>query len=375
MSFRSLLSHQTTESTLPLKGPLQPLESGYKSLTLESTVMKLLTLPSTHRYELSVRQQPLAARAHGFGERYRRMIDPPPIVQLTLIDFDPTSDLDASELRYPFNVVHCTLVSPNSSETDVTAITDPCTQRTSRYLMGTLVASPFISSDPEFQLTASVKGPNASNCISCFFVFPDLSCCTPGYYKLHFGLVHLDSEVTPLGEREIVSCVTSNVFQVFSARDFPGIRASTPLTRGLKKMGVMVRVKRRDERHDRSFRDSEGQGKVGESEDSQRDKGSGDSPERQGRKRKEMVTPIYNLNRRGTATLWSQDPPRSICTQVWHLNFGHSVSVMKVAVHHLGAKNTFVITVAFIYCESRRVPQTQRDVSAVVIGGSCPEIL
>ena len=55
----------------------------------------------TDRYLLTMRQQPIAARACGFGERDRRVIDPPPIVQLSLRDFNPKSSADIAELRWP----------------------------------------------------------------------------------------------------------------------------------------------------------------------------------------------------------------------------------------------------------------------------------
>lgn len=36
------------------------------------------------KYRLNIRQQPVAARSCGFGERDRRVIDPPPIVELLI---------------------------------------------------------------------------------------------------------------------------------------------------------------------------------------------------------------------------------------------------------------------------------------------------
>ncbi|KAI9879926.1 MAG: hypothetical protein M1830_006408 [Pleopsidium flavum] len=243
---------------------------------------------SASRYKLTVRQQPLAARACGFGERDRRVIDPPPIVQLTLADFDVNSPMDISELRYPFNVVHCTLLSSSSPSTDVTAITDPSSHRTTRRLMGTLVASPFVGGDPDAQPSSSSTDPNSnkpSQPLSCFFIFPDLSCRTPGPYRLHFTLMRLGSEITLLGGRtQIVSSATSEVFQVFSAKDFPGMRASTGLTRGLKKLGAGVSVKKGNGGNGKGSKDGNYQENEGSSEENDdRDEESGD--EAKGRER------------------------------------------------------------------------------------------
>ncbi|SPJ87908.1 uncharacterized protein FTOL_12377 [Fusarium torulosum] len=46
-------------------------------------------------YCLKICQQPVAARSCGFGEKDRRVIDPPPITQLTIKGPDPTEkDID-----------------------------------------------------------------------------------------------------------------------------------------------------------------------------------------------------------------------------------------------------------------------------------------
>lgn len=211
---------------------------------------------STDRYNLTIRQQPLAARACGFGERDRRVIDPPPIVQLSLTDFDPLSTTDVSELRWPFNVVHCALLSVSSaapaasaasaelSDADVTTVTDPNdANKLSRRLMGTLVASPFIGTDPD---APASPHPNAR--LGCFFIFPDLSCRQNGCYRLRFTLMKVNVELTPTGgQSSIVGAVESDVFEVFSAKDFPGMRASTRLTKELKMQGAAVSVKKGNE--------------------------------------------------------------------------------------------------------------------------------
>ena len=201
----------------------------------------------TSRYKLTIRQQPIAARACGFGERDRRVIDPPPIIQLSLQKFDPRSPSDISELRWPFNIVHCALlsVSPQSSAytsaSDVTAVEDPNqSNRISRRLMGTLVASPFVGVDPE---APDSTDDNAR--LGCFFIFPDLSCRQNGHYRLRFTLMKVSMpNMTEGGQGSIAGSIDSEVFEVFSAKDFPGMRASTALTKELKRQGATVSVKK-----------------------------------------------------------------------------------------------------------------------------------
>jgi hypothetical protein len=62
------------------------------------------------RYTLIVRQQPQSARACGFGERDRRVIDPPPILVLE-VDNPVGSETYA---------VHCVLWNPALDEDDST---------------------------------------------------------------------------------------------------------------------------------------------------------------------------------------------------------------------------------------------------------------
>ncbi|KAF8423581.1 velvet factor-domain-containing protein [Tirmania nivea] len=200
----------------------------------ESSIFRteMLVNRSSGRYRISVRQQPVAARACGFGERDRRVIDPPPIVQLLVNDSNGRPD--SSELRYPFNVVHCTLWSVDGT-TDETALTG-LDKRHTRRLMGTLVSSPFVGHDEEGK-----EG--------CFFCFPDLSCRTHGKYRLRFVLMRLEPcELQPEGCTPIITETMSDVFTVYTAKEFPGMRPSTALTKALKRQGCAISVKKGNEK-------------------------------------------------------------------------------------------------------------------------------
>jgi len=200
-------------------------------------------------YKIQVRQQPVAARACGFGERDRRVIDPPPIVQLLAND-QTTGHSDPVDLRYPFNVVHCTLFSVDGKD-DETALIG-ADKRYTRRLMGTLVSSPFVGLDD--------NGKEG-----CFFCFPDLSCRTHGKYRLRFVLMRLEpNDLQPDGYAPVITQALSDVFEVYTAKEFPGMRASTDLTKALKKQGCAISVKKGNEK---------AQGKTG---GSSKDEESGD---------------------------------------------------------------------------------------------------
>lgn len=180
-----------------------------------------------------VRQQPVAARACGFGERDRRVIDPPPIIQLLVTD-PKTGQSDPDELRYSLNVVHCTLWNADGTNEE-TALIQP-DRRTTRRLMGQLVASPSVAKDEH-----DVEG--------CFFCFPDLSCRTHGRYRLRFVLMRIDPMNLHVGGlMPILTEVLSEVFTVYTAKDFPGMRPSSALTRALKLQGCNIQVKKGNEK-------------------------------------------------------------------------------------------------------------------------------
>jgi hypothetical protein len=161
-----------------------------------------------------VRQQPIAARACGFGERDRRVIDPTPIIQLTASD--PAASIIGS-----LNVVHCTLWNEDGTGEE-TALVQP-DRRVTRPLMGQLVASPSVAKD-EFNMEG------------CFFCFPDLSCRTHGRYRLRFVLMQVGGP--------ILTDTLSEVFQVYTAKDFPGMLPSGALTRALKLQGCNIQVRK-----------------------------------------------------------------------------------------------------------------------------------
>lgn len=208
-----------------------------------------------------MRQQPLAARACGFGERDRRVIDPPPILQMTVAYPNATPAEVSSLLRQPFAVVHCTLWDPQS-DTDDTAMPSSTSTRQQRRLMGTLVASPFVGND-EF----NVEG--------CFFCFPDLSVRTPGTYSLKFSLVKLDpSRMGPGMSEPVRSTVMSSVFHVYNAKDFGGMRASTELTKSLKHQGCLISVKKGNAKSNKN-REDDDDGDDGSDDDDAGDGGKG----------------------------------------------------------------------------------------------------
>ncbi|KAF9774249.1 hypothetical protein IL306_007786 [Fusarium sp. DS 682] len=180
------------------------------------------------QYRLLIRQQPEAARQCGFGERDRRTVDPPPIVQLLVEGPNLTMDEIKTHLRYPYYVVTCD-VKDESGSLDIPKV--------GRYpqLVGRDASGPFVGKD-EF----GIEG--------CFFTFPDLSCRATGSYCLEFSLIKL--YIPRPGETKrypILATVKSNVFNVCTAKEFPGMQCSSKLVKALKAQGCIITLKKGNE--------------------------------------------------------------------------------------------------------------------------------
>ncbi|CAO3650747.1 unnamed protein product [Cunninghamella echinulata] len=158
-------------------------------------------------YELVVCQQPLHARMCGFGEKDRRPIDPPPIVQL-IVRHRNNELVDVHSLQIPFFVLHVTLWSADRTE-ERNIISNP--PKCTRVLMGSLVSSPSL-----------LKNPDGEQ--GLYFAFPDLSIRTEGRYTLRFSLMKLVSaDFQTDAKSKIIAQVFSDAFTVYSAKKFPGM--------------------------------------------------------------------------------------------------------------------------------------------------------
>ncbi|KAL4909158.1 velvet factor-domain-containing protein [Aspergillus multicolor] len=230
------------------------------------------------RYRLYIRQQPIAARACGAGDRDRRPVDPPPIIQLLLTDFNPNSEEDRSILQDPRFTVGCLLYPvQDPSYLPGSCVGPPNPHPTPTYpsfgvniedsnapgnstplLSGKAFASPFYvdeepdpnsapahpSSTDDYDAsprtltlkprTGSLLTPPAS-----FFIFSDLSVRTAGLYRLQFRLMNWGAIEDTGQSMPILAEVWSDPFRVYPAKDFPGMRDSSLLTLRLKELGFV----------------------------------------------------------------------------------------------------------------------------------------
>ncbi|KAI9300118.1 velvet factor-domain-containing protein [Cunninghamella echinulata] len=173
-------------------------------------------------FHLSLRQQPKQSRMCGVGEKAdRRPIDPPPIVQLRVID-PSLSPLETNAyLQNPYYFMYASLMAADLDE-EVHLLRDGKTRSTT----GSVVSSLYHLKDTD-------------NTDAGFFVFPDLSVRMEGKYRLKLSLFEI------IG-KEVFHCksILSDQFIVYSAKKFPGMEESTSLSRSFADQGLKIRIRK-----------------------------------------------------------------------------------------------------------------------------------
>ncbi|RLL93452.1 hypothetical protein CFD26_101314 [Aspergillus turcosus] len=212
---------------------------------------------ASRRYHLHIRQQPIAARACGAGDRDRRPVDPPPIIQMLLTDFDPRSPADLDILQDPRLTVGCLLLPvsaasswPGSPEADGSCANREdrtASQRAEENAPGQSPDGPPHPTSADPKVETKPEAPNSTNGLdlakvrvpATFFIFPDLSIRSAGVYRLQFRLMNWGLVEDTGQSMPILAEVWSNPFRVYPAKDFPGMRDSSPLTEALKELGFV----------------------------------------------------------------------------------------------------------------------------------------
>ncbi|KAF7321175.1 Velvet domain-containing protein [Mycena chlorophos] len=212
------------------------------------------------QYELTVRQEPKQARMCGIGGKAdRRPIDPPVIVQLRVIDPSAPpaaegddNDKDVSDdeppygnlagyaqsfLQNPYYFMFASLAKPDD-DTELHWLKDGRTRCTTGSVVSSLYAlkDPTAAPAPNSKDSPTTAQPSSD---AGFFVFPDLSVRTEGSYRLKLSLY----EVVGNDVRHCKS-IYSAPFYVYTAKKFPGVEESSPLTCSLADQGIKIRIRK-----------------------------------------------------------------------------------------------------------------------------------
>ncbi|KAG2217678.1 hypothetical protein INT45_008329 [Circinella minor] len=199
------------------------------------------------QYRLVVVQQPTRARCCGFGEKDKRPINPPPILQLHITNSDgsltPVSETDnvshliaqcdlfSADRKDNRNVVYnpasINPAYPNSNAA-VMSFQDP---KPIRNFLGTLVSNAHQLMDLQDRM-------------GIFFIFHDVSVRTEGNFCLRFRFIDLSAGEPLTMSTQVLHEVFSDSFSVYSAKNFPGMTGTTPLSLCFSKQGIKISVRK-----------------------------------------------------------------------------------------------------------------------------------
>ena len=195
-------------------------------------------------YSLLCVQSPVHARTCGAGDKDRRALDPPPVVQCFEVDHNGQV-IDAC----PFDMaltVHVSLWDATGTE-DRSVLAATCRTRAgvdslssseaARTTVHRMLAGSLVSSPVQLYNTCEKEG--------CFFIFSDLSVRAEGIYRLRFSLFSIDipSLMIPGAKTTMLGHCISEPFTVYSAKQFPGMLKSTELTMAFAKQGMKLQVR------------------------------------------------------------------------------------------------------------------------------------
>ncbi|KAH7320941.1 velvet 1 [Stachybotrys elegans] len=189
-------------------------------------------------YQLTVLQQPERARACGSGQKAnsdRRPVDPPPVVELRIIEGEHWET--GKDITFDYNAHFFLYASLEDARVK------------SHGKMGVNNNPPILTGVPASGM-AYLDRPTEAG----YFIFPDLSVRHEGYYKLNFSLFETtkeekDFDIEP-ANGELPPGVDWRMeietapFHVFSAKKFPGLMESTHLSKTVADQGCRVRIRR-----------------------------------------------------------------------------------------------------------------------------------
>ncbi|TIC32188.1 hypothetical protein E3Q11_00488 [Wallemia mellicola] len=201
------------------------------------------------RYSLDIVQQPIRSRLCGFGEKDRRPIDPPPVVKARA--YETHSDGSETELPEKDIIPHHLLVQVEIFDSrGLESCAYVYNSTTATQAANTTQAS-LTSDKPIRNLLGSLTAEgtrlrDTENNQGIFFCFQDLSVRVEGVFTLRFSLVDIEAWVQSCvfvcrltnsrlisgkNNQSIVTQETSDAFQVYSPKKFPGMTSSTALSK------------------------------------------------------------------------------------------------------------------------------------------------
>ena len=255
-------------------------------------------------YSLKVEQQPIRARMCGFGDKDRRPITPPPCIRLVVRDLSTGHEIEVEKVDSTFcvlqvdlwnedanqavNLVRHSSASPTVSISNSTVASypppaEPIYMRspmpqwplppqsqpghyTQPYAYPPYPTFPtpmmaIPNPSPNQHYTRNLIGMNAVNACRLndldgkpgfWFVLQDLSVRTEGTFRLKFSMCNIGNisngqgteSVISNGKCPVLATAFSEPFTVYSAKKFPGVVESTPLSKCLAQQGIKIPIRK-----------------------------------------------------------------------------------------------------------------------------------
>ncbi|KAF7376611.1 Velvet domain-containing protein [Mycena sanguinolenta] len=186
------------------------------------------------KYDVKIRQQPLHARISAMKiSADRRPVDPPMIVQLSVTDPRNIGVSTSPPSRAPTQASHLHLTNPYYFM--YAALIEPHTDNEVKYVCDG--GSPSTSGALVSSVRVLKDYPNSDQ-DAAFFIFPNICVRLEGSWRFKLTLFVIDGDKVKL-------CATtcSDPFFVYQGKQYPGVQASTPLTRALAAQGVKLRIR------------------------------------------------------------------------------------------------------------------------------------
>ncbi|KAL8955030.1 MAG: hypothetical protein Q9193_006949 [Seirophora villosa] len=227
------------------------------------------------KYSLEVAQQPVRARMCGFGDKDRRPITPPPCIRLVVHDANPPyNEVDMNQIEIGFlvltvdlwdvdgkkevNLVKHSQTSPSISAATAASYPPPNTLQNPFNLPNQYMPDPTASMPtPPGMFTRNLIGSlgvsafkltDNDNNMGIWFILQDLSVRTEGTFRLKMSFVNVGSPTGGAspnsGSAPVLASCFSQPFQVFSAKKFPGVIESTPLSKCFATQGIKIPIRK-----------------------------------------------------------------------------------------------------------------------------------
>ncbi|ORX68793.1 hypothetical protein DL89DRAFT_268565 [Linderina pennispora] len=190
--------------------------------------------PRLRMFKLVIVQQPIRARMCGSSDKDWRPVSPPPVLKLVLYDHDGNSVIDNSFMQHL--VIHTTLWK-DSEEEELTVVELPHNTNSKRIS----AAAKSRKRGPGLELENNLLGDYTASSSIVEDEAGEKGC----RYRLRFSLIKLPSmddyqqPMVPM----CISSISTNAFDVYSIKTFPGMIESTPLSKALAQQGLKIPIR------------------------------------------------------------------------------------------------------------------------------------